>query len=359
MSHYAWLNPASVTPPFDYMAIRYLYSAGNTVDYFGSFTKYNGEFVDALEGECKRVYLKKVSGSVVNKAIGVLNYIWLWMSLWLRKKDYEYIILSFPLMPLVDQFFANLMAKKLIYLVHNAKPHNFKHAHAPTRRLLDICIKAWFASEFTYQESLSLYPQALLDKNISILQHGCIPTLPHEKQTDFASVSNLNAIVIGNIKPYKGVENMQLYDLKNIKRLGIESFTIAGKWDVAMRDIQQKLNENGYDIIDRFLDNNEFSSLFKANRIVVFPYNQASQSGVFYNAMFYGCIPICSNVGEMSDLLIKNGLKGLIFEVNDPQTLYQAFEFVFENRKEIASKLELVRQSCEFQLIERVKVDIK
>jgi glycosyltransferase involved in cell wall biosynthesis len=359
MSHYAWLNLASVTPPFDYMAIRYLRSEGHTVDYFGSLTKYNGEFVEALEDECKKVYLKSVSGSVANKAIGVLNYILLWLSLWLRKKDYDYVVLSFPLLPLVDRFFANLLAKKLVYLVHNAKPHNYKQAHTPTRQLLDICSEAWFASEFTYQESCSLYSQVLLNKNTSILQHGCIPTLPREKQADFASASNANAMVIGNIKPYKGVENMQLYDLTHIKSLGIQSFTIAGKWDVVMRDMQQQLNASGYCIIDRFLDNAEFSSLFKANRIVVFPYNQASQSGVFYNAMFYGCVPICSNVGEMSELLVKNDLKGLVFEVDDPQSLYQAFEFVLKNRKEITSKLELVRQNCEFQLIQRVKVNTK
>jgi glycosyltransferase involved in cell wall biosynthesis len=61
----------------------------------------------------------------------------------------------------------------------------------------------------------------------------------------------------------------------------------------------------------------------------------------------------------MSELLVKNDLKGLVFEVDDPQSLDQAFEFVLKNRKEITSKLELVRQNCEFQLIQRVKVNTK
>ena len=102
---------------------------------------------------------------------------------------------------------------------------------------------------------------------------------------------------VGNIKPYKGIENfINLAEIRKDK----ESFHIFGKWDKSLAYEKKRAKKN-CQIIDDYIDDNKFRKIFSSQKAVfILPYLNISQSGILFN-IIGGCQPfIGSDIGDIS-----------------------------------------------------------
>jgi glycosyltransferase involved in cell wall biosynthesis len=104
---------------------------------------------------------------------------------------------------------------------------------------------------------VSIYPHPAFDFSTSPIQ---------------MDISSRYILFIGRIRKYKGVENL-ISAFANLASTNVE-LIIAGEGDLRLK------NSPNTKVINRWLEEHEISSLIKNAEAVVFPYIEASQSGL-------------------------------------------------------------------------------
>jgi glycosyltransferase involved in cell wall biosynthesis len=134
-----------------------------------------------------------------------------------------------------------------------------------------------------------------------------LSTYPHPA-FDFSTakivvtISDRYILFIGRIRKYKGVENL----IAAFPRLDNEDIKLI----VAGEGKLQVENDPNIRVINRWLEENEISSLIKCAEVVVFPYLEASQSGI---------LPYC--VGENKKVVV-TPLPGLLEQTSTYKNVY-------------------------------------
>jgi glycosyltransferase involved in cell wall biosynthesis len=140
--------------------------------------------------------------------------------------------------------------------------------------------------------NLSVYPHPVFD----------FPTTEIDVTT-----SNKFILFVGRIRDYKGVENLiTAFDSLDITDVQL---VIAGEGSLNVKT-NPKIN-----VINRWLQENEISSLVKKSEAVVFPYVEASQSGL---------LPYC--VSENKKVVV-TPLPGLLEQTNGYKNTYVTKDF--------------------------------
>lgn len=158
-------------------------------------------------------------------------------------------------------------------------------------------------------------------------------------------VTNLNRYIlfIGRIRKYKGVENL-IAAFARLKSKEIE-LILAGEGKLQVK------NDPRIKVINRWLEEAEIASLIKSAEVVVFPYLEASQSGI---------LPYC--IGENKKVVV-TPLPGLLeqtstyknayitkgFEVND---LIQALNAAMQAQTFIEKSIGVASKNIEECLLE-------
>lgn len=101
----------------------------------------------------------------------------------------------------------------------------------------------------------------------------------------------------GRIEPYKGldllVEAFELSKTQGLKLL------IAGSGTIETSLLERIKSNNNIELINRYIDDDEFQPLLDSVDFVVLPYKRASQSGVIPMCFAYGKTVIATNVGAL------------------------------------------------------------
>jgi glycosyltransferase involved in cell wall biosynthesis len=114
-------------------------------------------------------------------------------------------------------------------------------------------------------------------------------------------------LFVGRIRKYKGVENL-IAAFARLDRKDIE-LIIAGEGKLQVE------NDSNIRVINRWLEENEIASLIKGAEVVVFPYFEASQSGI---------LPYC--VGENKKVVI-TPLPGLLEQTSTYKNAFVSRDF--------------------------------
>jgi glycosyltransferase involved in cell wall biosynthesis len=191
---------------------------------------------------------------------------------------------------------------KVIRLLHDFEKHpgdkwppNFLIRHILKSSKFVIALSDDVANKIKTINSkirLSVYPHPVFDFAIS--------------ETDVTN-SNRYILFVGRIREYKGIENLiaafENLDAKDVKLI------IAGEGKLKARANQR------VDVIDRWLEENEIASLVKNSEVVVFPYIEASQSGL---------LPYC--VSENKKVVV-TPLPGLLEQIDSYKNAYVTKDF--------------------------------
>lgn len=331
----AVVDGGSFVLPYDFQLVKALAGQGMDMHFYGSRTRYNGEFLEAMrDTPGVRTHVAAVSGTVAPRWKGAPAYGALLIEM-LRGR-HDVINLQFsawwpPELPLLYP-----VRHRLVFTVHNAVPHGFEgQQHAPTHWLASMARDLVFVSEATHQDFMGRYGDRFRAKSY-VLPHGLLPVAPGLGATPFRAASRARALVFwGTVKPYKGVELFaQLARSQRIRQLGL-SLEVCGAWDPGMAALRRELLDLGVQIHDRYLDHDELQALLARDAVFLLPYRDASQSGALYSLLNHGRPFICADVGDLGAFMRRFGLERLLLRERSADAVADCLDHLEAHREEV------------------------
>jgi len=310
----ALVDGGSFVLPYDYQVAETLSKQGIAVDFHGSRTRYNGEFLDAMRRlPGVSVFDHAVSGTVAPRWRGVLAYLALWLGVWRRRRSYDAINLQFSVLWPLELPFLRRLRHRLVFTVHNAVPHGFAgRRHPPTERIARLARTLVFVSRFSHDDFIARYGESFRERS-RVLGIGLSPIAPGLAPVPFRPLGRPEALVYwSTVKPYKGVElfaELARSEAFRATGLGLE---VYGTWARELHPLRDELRALGVRIEDGFLDSTRLLQLLSRPVVFVLPYREASQSGAMFSLLHHGCVFIAADVGDLGDFMRRFGLEALL-----------------------------------------------
>lgn len=256
------------------------------------------------------------------------------------KADVLYSPFVFPWAPVIFPKVHGIA--RIVSTQHDPHPHN------STRNPFTMFWYKLMQSSYKYIDDLII----LNKKDVEFAKSYYCPNvhvIPHASFSYYAQMGNnrenngLRKTIgfIGRISPYKGLD-LLVDAYSKITTPGI-SLLIAGSGTIDS-DLLEKINGNpNIELINRYIEDDEFTTLLDRIDFVVLPYKRASQSGVIPMAFAYGKTVIATKVGALEEQ-VPNGTGVLVEPTADAVAnaidgLYlnpEALQHYGENAKEYA-----------------------
>lgn len=337
----AIVDPGSFVLPYDFHLVKALAANGRPVDFYGSTTRYNGDFLDAMrELPLVQVVARAISSSVASRLGGALAYALQLATVLLRASRYGTVNLQFSGFWPLEWLVFGLLRRKFVFTVHNAVPHGFTGSkHAPTRRLADLARELVFVSEATRDDFLQRYGERYRAKAM-VLPHGLLPVTPQAGEVPYARAPQPKALVFwGRVQPYKGVEMFgALARSEHIRLRGLK-LAIYGAWSPELSAQQAELQAAGVALHDGYLDDAQLLALLAQEAVFLLPYQRASQSGVLYALLNHGRVFFCTDTGDLGAFMRRHGLEGLLLRNRTPEAVLACLDFLAAHGDEVMRRL--------------------
>lgn len=224
---------------------------------------------------------------------------------------HEYLTLAAP-----------LVRRRLAVTLHDPHPHQGETS--PRKLLANWTLRRHAGQIFVFGELLKRHviEQGVSPDRITVVPHG---TFGQFAASDTAPDPEPTGLFFGRIAPYKGLE--VLLQAAPLIRRAIPQFRliVAGEGDVAPYEpfLQRELATGQCQLINRFLSDDEMSTLLARSSIVLLPYLEATQSGVVPLAYGAGRPVIATAVGAIPEI-VEHNRTGLLVPPNDASALAQA-----------------------------------
>jgi glycosyltransferase involved in cell wall biosynthesis len=334
----AIVDPGSFILPYDFQRVRSLVGQGHQVDFYGSRTRYNAEFLEAMRAlPGVTVHAAGISSTVAPRWRGALAYLGMLLSLLFHSSRYDSINLQFSGFWPAEWLVMGLLRRRFVFTVHNAVPHGFtEQQHAPTRWLAGLARSLVFVSEATRDDFMRRYGEGFLSKS-QVVPHGLLPVTPDSPVVPYAAdVRSPEALVFwSTVKPYKGVELFaELARSEAIRARGL-SLEVFGAWDQDLLPLARELQQLGVKLLDGYLPNDELLALLKRDVVFVLPYRAASQSGAMYALLNHGRVFICADVGDLGAFMRRYGLEGLLLADRTAESVERCLRYLDANREAV------------------------
>lgn len=152
-------------------------------------------------------------------------------------------------------------------------------------------------------------------------------------------------LFFGRFSPYKGIE--YLIEAAKMARKNITDLKViiagSGKIYFDTTDIKA---DNTFQIINRYIPNNELAQLIQESSIVVCPYTDATQSGVVMTAYAFNKPVIATKVGGLPEVVINN-YTGKLVPPKDPDALAAAINELLQNPDILVEMTKNIKMFCE------------
>jgi glycosyltransferase involved in cell wall biosynthesis len=218
-----------------------------------------------------------------------------------------------------------LKKQECFFLIHDASPHpgEFWPRKGSINWRLRKADGVIFLSNFVFQTVKT----RLNTKNYKIFPHPPFSSFtnhPREAYKNLSSSSELPIMLfVGRIRKYKGIKLLAQYKTQIQEKFQL---VIAGEGTLPE-------GLEGVKTINHWLTETEICELMFSADILIFPYTEASQSGVIPSAIALGKRLIVAEVGGLSEQ-IKGYSKALTFNPDKPETLLHILERSFKELKE-------------------------
>lgn len=232
--------------------------------------------------------------------------------------------------------------KKFVYTIHDLENHSGEQAkNIVARKFNHVVLKS--KSHVVIQNKTD-YEHV---KNTYIEQNGYSHFIPFgaldiykSYRTGEVKAVDSDAIFFGRISSYKGIE----YFVDAIKKIKLEipniKVVIAGSGDFYF-DISEIENDPAFQILNRYIDNDELVALIEKSKMVVCPYIDATQSGVVMTSFVFNKPVIATNTGGFTDV-IKDGKNGFLVPIKDSESIYKKIKYLFENPEDLQKMSEYI-----------------
>lgn len=192
--------------------------------------------------------------------------------------------------------FIKLLRKKVIFLVHDLQPHpgeNWPRKNSIAKRInlseQLVFLGSSTANQYMKSTEFKLKPRTIINHPVFYSDRNIV-------QRPMETESDSYLLFIGRIKEYKGlgVLNEALHNLED-KRIRV---LIAGEGKLTLNF------PNNVEVINKWLSQTEIIEYISNAKAVIFPYTEASQSGL---------IPLCM---VMQKYLIISDVSGLVSQTS-------------------------------------------
>ncbi|MET0332868.1 MAG: glycosyltransferase [Rhizobacter sp.] len=347
----AIVDPGSFVLPYDFHLVKALAGRGQAVDFYGSTTRYNGEFLDAMRVvPGVMVSARAISSSVASRWRGALAYGLQLLSLLLNARRYALMNLQFSGFWPAEWLVFGLLQSKFVFTVHNAVPHGFEGLqHGPTRRLAKLARTLVFVSEATREDFLRRYGEAFRAK-ATLLPHGLLPVTPTSPVVPYTTDAVPNSIVFwGRVQPYKGVELFaDLSRSSEVERRGL-ALAVHGAWAPELAPLRDQLKLLGVQVHDSFLDDQQLLALLNTDAVFLLPYQHASQSGVLYALLNHGRLFFCTDTGDLGAFMRRHGLEGLLLRDRSPEAVLACLDHLATHRDGVMHRLAAAQSALRWE----------
>ncbi len=333
----AVVDPGSFVLPYDYQLVKRLARQGQGVDFYGSRTRYNAEFLAAMPALAGvTVRAAGISSTVAPRWRGALAYVGLLARLLWNSRRYTAVSLQFSGFWPAEWLVMRVLSHKFEFTVHNAVPHGFAgEQHGPTLRLARLARRLVFVSEATRDDFMRRYGEGFRSKS-EIRPHGLLPVTPDSPVVPYAATGAPQALVFwSTVKPYKGVELFADLARSPVIRARGLALEVFGAWDQELLPLARELQQLGVKLLDGYVPNGELLALLNRDVIFILPYRAASQSGAMYALLNHGRLFICSDVGDLGAFMRRYGLEGLLLADRTAKSVERCLRYLDANREAV------------------------
>lgn len=351
----AIVDPGSFVLPYDYHLVQALAAGGREVDFYGSTTRYNAGFLDAMRHlPGVRVVARAISSSVASKPAGALAYAMQLLTLLVRAGRYRSVNLQFSGFWPAEWLVFALLRRKFVYTVHNAVPHgHLGEQHAPTRRLAGLARRLVFVSEATRDDFLRRYGERYRAK-ACVLPHGLLAVAPGVPPVPYGPRLAPRGLVFwSRVQAYKGVElYADLARSPEIARRGL-ALAIYGAWSPELHGLRGELQRAGVAVHDEYLSDTRLLELLAQPVVFLLPYQRASQSGALYTLLHHGCVFFCTDTGDLGAFMRRHGLEGLLLRDRTPEAVLACLDHLARHEDEVMRRLAAAQDSLRWERLLR------
>ncbi len=326
--HIAIVDGASFVLPYVHGLVMALRQRGHRVTFYGSRTRYNGEFLEAMRAAYGvEVVDAAVSGSVAPRWQGVLAYIGLLWTLWRRRREYDTVNLQFSVLWPLELPLWWLLRQRFVYTVHNAAPHDFAGVrHRPTAWTARFARALVFPSAYTRDDFVRRYGTAWAGRSV-VATIGLLPVAPTDAATSYRAPPRPTALVYwSTVKAYKGVELFAELARSEAWRARGVALEVHGAWVASLHGLKQELLALGVTVNDAYLDADAQRALFARDVVFVLPYREASQSAALYTLLNHGAYVICADAGDLGNFMRHFGLQALLLRERSAQAVLECLD---------------------------------
>lgn len=324
----ALVDGGSFVLTYDYQLAETLAAQGVAVEFYGSRTRYNSEFLEAMRGlSGVTVHASAMSRTVAHRWLGALRYVGLWVGIWLDRTRFDAINLQISVWWQLELPFLRALRRKLVFTIHNAVPHDFEgRRHTPTERIARLAHTLVFVSRFSHDDFIARYGEEFRAKS-KVLGIGRTPVLPGLPPSPYRPIGQPEALVYwSTIKPYKGIEVFaDLARSERIRAAGI-GLEIYGAWAPELHGLRDQIAALGVRIEDGFLDAASLLRLLSRDVVFILPYREATQSGALFSLLHHGRFFICADVGDLGDFMRRFGLDALLMKDRSADAVVDCLE---------------------------------
>ena len=348
----AIVDGGSFVLPYDHQLAKHLMAQGIEVGFFGSATRYNGEFTAALAALPGAVVRTRAVSSTVasSRWRGAMAYLALLADLWRARKRYDAIDLQFGVSGLAElPFWAALAARhrRFVFTVHNPVPHGFTgRRHAATGWLARLAHSLVFLSEFSRDDFMRRYGERFRSKS-HVLPHPPLPLAPGLPAGPRRQPFRAEALVYwSTVKPYKGVEIFaELARSERLRDLGI-GLEIVGAWSSSLASLRSEMTGLGVEVVDRYLPVDALQSLLARPVVFVLPYREASQSGALYALLHHGAVFMCADVGDLGGFMRRHGLESMLLADRSAASVERCLRRFLDAPEAVIDAFDAARSAC-------------
>ena len=211
-------------------------------------------------------------------------------------------------------------------IIHNVLPHErFPMQEIPTRRLFKLTDHPIVLSEQTHRQYCDLMDGVNPEKLFHPVYEQDWPT---EDRTSIRrrlgyEEDEIIVLFFGLVRTYKGLDVLiDALNLINLENTRIRPL-IVGEFYIEPQQITNKIKSAHlpyYEIVNRYVSDEEAAVYLAASDVMVLPYRTASQSGVLSNALNFDLPVIVSDLPGLTEH-IEYGETGLIVPPEDPVSL--------------------------------------
>lgn len=180
----------------------------------------------------------------------------------------------------------------------------------------------------------------LQQKRIDIIPYGPLEVFRVWKN-NFLREENNSILFFGRISPYKGIEYLikavpiikeKIADLKVI-------FAGEGHYYFSIENLKK---DNTYQLINRYIPNEELVGLIQKSALIICPYTDATQSGVVMTAYAFNKPVVATNVGGISEV-VEDSVTGSLVPPRNPQKLAEAIIDLLKDKEKMRTMSENIK----------------